>query len=477
MSKKFKNKTWDWAAYGAHLVGHEGFYTSIFELITNSIDAVRDSEVKRIDITYDPRIMFKVEDSGCGMSENELAHAMRYFDSKKQGPNNQFGTGIKTAFSFLDSRVGGSYSIYTRTINGAYKTESPYGDKIVVEPVTQFPAEDWVSTVIRTGISCQCPTTEEIKDKIRFFCTDAIRNGIVIRFNGEVLTSVVPGRVNCSEDDIPFKIESGSKAISYVTYDIDENTEWKPAADTQGVYVFYNKRFICHEGLMLIPGPNGKFPRKTKLHNHYNGLVTFVFIEDETKKGKLPLTACKNAVDWDSNTGSSYREVIGNIIKTPYITLKKNNEAESKALVELFLKKYLNGCAYFSECSIDSSKKLRADGVIIETSSIHDAKLLNKLAKDSVVLDDEIVKYESKNANGELEVHKCVKSLIEFKGAKREITGKEVGQLIGYIVAFRDAYGYIPDNNMLIGAKISDEANTLIKELAPLYNISFETLI
>lgn len=464
MSKNFKNKTWDWKAYGAHLVGHEGFFTSIFELITNAIDAVRDSEEKRIDITYDPRIMFKVEDSGCGMSQVQLGQAMRYFDSAKLGPNNQFGTGIKTAFSFLDSNDNGSYSIYTRTKDGAFSTEAPFGERITVNSVDNFPAAEWVSTVVKTGISCQCPTTEEIKNNIRFFCTDAIRNGIVVRFNGEVLASVVPGDINCSEEDIPFKVEGYNKYVSYVTYDINENTEWKPAADTQGVYVFYNKRFICHEGLLLIPGPNGKFPRKTKLHNHYNGLVTFVFIEDETKKGKLPLTACKNAVDWESSTGSIYREVIGNIIKTPYINLKKDNEAENKAIVEKFLKKFLNGCAYFSECSIDETKKLRADGVIIETSSIHDAKLLNKLAKDSVVLDDEIVEGE------------CVKSLIEFKGAKKEITCKEVGQLIGYIVAFRDAYGYMPGNNMLIGAKISDEAKTLIKELASMYNISFETL-
>ena len=466
--KTFKNKVWDWATYSAHLIGNEGFYTALNELLTNAIDAVRDREVKKISIEIEPRMSITIRDSGCGMTKRALVNALRYADSAKAGPNNVFGTGIKTAFSFFDKREGGSYSIYTRTTEGAFVTKAPFGEKIVVDDVEPgtFPGDSWVSTVIRTGLTCETPSIEEISEKLSLYCVDAIRRGITITLNGNVITPAVPGNIVDMDTDIRFNIEgkkNSEKYISFTTYHLEKGiTAWEPNSINQGVYVFVNGRFLAHEGIKLVPRKNGEYRERPALHNHYNPLVTFVFIEDESKEGRLPLNSCKTGADWDSDIGRQYRSVIGNAIKAKYDELLLSREKVKKALTEKFLKSNLSGVAYCPECTIAKSRKLRADGIMFNTASIQDATILNALAGDSITLNDKIV------------ANNCVAGLVEFKKDAKAITATDVGQLIGYVVAFREEYKYTPANNVIVGSSITDEAKTMIADLGAIYNISFD---
>lgn len=463
MAKKFNVKRNSWEMYSAYLNGKDGFYTALGEFLSNAIDAVANSKVKVIDIRVNSRSV-SISDTGCGMTEDELCQALQYGESTQSGANNEYGTGIKTGFSFFDP-VNGAFSIETTTPSGSYKVEGPYDETMETVDIASWKYGD-VSTVMSSALTCKgsIPSNKEIYNWLTIAAKGAIRSGIEVNFNGSI---VVPVEPSTDVDEIlnkSFPVFGRKKEIDVEHYRLDKNSFWTPKAETQGIYLYVNNRFVGYQGLDLVPNGRNGFTHKG-IHNEYNSLVSFVYLTTPNtaidKKTRLPINSCKTSIDWDSPIGSQYRKGIGLVAGEPYKKEAAKYRLAANAAKASRLAVLPAGAAFTKNCWIDDRKTLKVPAIIFETANMQDATLISKLAKED---------------NNELDAdvcdNNCVDTFVFFAATTSSpVNYKDVSEAMVCIAAFNEAYGYIPNKTLIYGNGITDDAKSLVTLTGGFFNI------
>ena len=462
--ENFAVQTWKWPTFSKYLSGIDGFYTALMELVTNSIDAVRDMPQKKIDITIEhTNRTFVIEDTGYGMSRHELKRCVQWAESDHKGLNNVHGTGDIVALSFLDPRKNGSFAIATRLPGSGVGcfVSAPFGPDMNIEE-RPWRLSSLINTHVETLIDPEVviPSTEEIIDYLGLACYSAISDALIhISINGQDVLPIVPGRhsrAKGAHGSEQIEVNNKKFTVRWTTFELEKGGPgWDPCQDKQAVYLFGNLRMLSYEGLKLIRTATNKYHTRNT-HDTFNSLVTFVRV-DGPQEGGLPVNSCKTCVNWSSSVGKKFRDKISELISDPYKSL---DEAETRCRVENILKHF--GTAYVRECRIidDPDYKKKVDAVMFNVSDKKFGQIISNIGRGETVLNEAICKGST------------VGGLVEWKKKDQIIGDKEVGQLIGYISLFWKAYGYIPKRNIIIGKDIEPSAQATI-DLCKKLNIEF----
>jgi len=176
-------------------IGQTGYSVSqaIAELVDNSIDARRDSELVEVAITFKVKEqLIEIIDDGVGMNESTASNSIKLAHSDKKGESlGEFGLGLKSAATSL----GRKFSIITKQRGD---------DK---EYIVEYDEANWLARgdwtrhemKIRSGVDSNRSGTKIVIENLRFKIypnqPGNIRNDLASRFapfieNGEVEISV-----------------------------------------------------------------------------------------------------------------------------------------------------------------------------------------------------------------------------------------------------------------------------------------------
>lgn len=220
-----------WSAFGRDIASP---IVAICELVTNAIDAVLSYDGRRrVDVTIDSHYV-SVKNSGEPFAD--LAEAFNYGYSSleerekcvnKKGVNNQYGTGIKNAFSFLWPEDGGNFSITTRQKNGIKKMSSPYGTVMKEQTLCgNWKYEDWCTSVLESFSKEELNIKKIAREIERYYTMLLLVNktndlNVELYINGKKAKAVVPEKNGrCVRPTINPQTCSGATSYQIFGHDV-----------------------------------------------------------------------------------------------------------------------------------------------------------------------------------------------------------------------------------------------------------------
>lgn len=472
-----------WSAFGRDIASP---IVAICELVTNAIDAVLSYDGRRrVDVTIDSHYV-SVKNSGEPFAD--LAEAFNYGYSSleerekcvnKKGVNNQYGTGIKNAFSFLWPEDGGNFSITTRQKNGIKKMSSPYGTVMTEQTLCgNWKYEDWCTSVLESFSKEELNIKKIVREIERYYTMLLLLNktndlNVELYINGKKAKAVVPEKNGrCVRPTTNPQTCSGASSYQIFGHDVeidvyqydfnktDKSTRYgdfyRASKTKQGVYLYVGYHFVKYLGVSCFTKKNHP-DSVISAHDSMNRYITLVNINPTNQDVAIPVNKTKTDVVWESTLGKEYAKIIddacGKVYKDAAFRLDERNTDEG---ISNLMESMLDGTSqsYIRQCAIYKTKTakntLRPDAFIVSTEDGHPISLKEKRPTLSKKF---------------MEAHKIkkIEKIVEYKNAC-EITKQRIGQLVDYCDDFEAHYGYQPKLLMLNDSGKFDEDTRLFLE-------------
>ena len=293
---------------------------------------------------------------------------------------NQFGTGFKTATSYLNPSNDG-WAFYTQNEHGVFRVKAPYSTKMEIEQLDVWPFEsEFASCVVvsveNEEVQQELMNNKAMVKKLGYHYSFAISDGLNLQYNGIVVKKVLP-KGEAQTNSYTMNIQGEDVHCEYALYKLNEDVscdeEYYPASiKGQGVYVFVNNCLAVHAGTSVIALKDGKSSMKE--HPSMNRCVALlnIIIPDDKRHLDIPFVNCKNAIDWRKKNGAEYKAAINDICGAFFRDIHDEaTEKEKRKQLERFLPKFVGplDAGYETEYRVSGptnkrNEGLRADAVL-----------------------------------------------------------------------------------------------------------------
>ena len=391
----------------------------------------------------------------------DLQKVLNYGVENHDTPLNQFGTGFKTATSYLNPSNNG-WAFYTHGEDGCFRVQAPYNSNMSIEQVENWPFEPEFASCIVVKVeneeTCEeLSATEAMVQKLGYHYSFAIAKGLNLQYNGVVVAPVMPIGT-ATTDTCPKAIHGEQVQFEYSLYTLNEeesrHAEFFPASlQGQGIYLFVNNCLATYAGTsLLVKGKDNELSKHPSM-NRCVALVN-ILIPDDKRHLDLPFVNCKNALDWRKTNGKDYKTAINAICSEFFREARRSGEEKQlREEIAYYMGDFLSmaGAGYEEEFRVSPKGKknecLRADAVI-----------------------------GFKDDTGHIPIEN-VTGIVEYKRDK--VTSHDVGQLISYYV---EMYSQVKEPErlqcMILGKKLTANAeNRIAFERARGINICFKKLL
>lgn len=486
--RKYNVRTCSWRTYGNFI--NEPI-VGVAELVANAIDAAKAVDGERIvtiDITEENGKTYLVVKNS-GVPFNNLGEALNYgYESSDEyssslnikGGNNQYGTGIKSAFAYFCPEDNGDFIIYTKKENGYESIQSPYGMCMQGYRYSgEWPFEDWCVSVVKTRIIDEIDI-EQLEKQINIYFTmvflmDSIDNNhIVIKYNGKRLKGIYPSSscAGCTTITNSFVVNKAKVKATKFEYTFnddakDDGSYYFPSKDKQGIYLFVNYRLVAHTKLFGVLKKNANeksvkdyldTSKHISTHESMNSMITFLNFDIENHDSDMPLTNCKTSINWGKTTGRRYLKIINDFAGERF--REKHSEKLEQTVKDFFAEMLMkmfqdDNYTIYKECSLSNDKNsLKADYIVVKGKKESKGAIMRG---ETPCIKNHIMTEEDVTGDNEV-VH-----IYEFKDTKKLKT-ENVGQLIGYGSSFKNLYGYMPPLT-LVGGSFDKSVDILVNDL------------
>lgn len=460
-----------WEKLASNLVGYEGFYVALMELVRNAVEGARAKNRvgARINIILTKTHLI-IEDNG-GMTPDVFKALLDYGFSLHISKNNENGVGEKVGLSFMYPINGGLFKIVTRSEYGIYCIKSPY-DFVKDTDVHQLDEWDYdnaFNTHLETQIYDEniVPPLEDVEKRLSIMLKRYMEKGLIVEFNGKELK---PFKHHGSTESMKHK----SIVLSEGTVDVYWEHTWRDDAPedpctstTHGATIYEEDCFVQYVGTDVVAMMKGDgYYDDHSIHGDVNELVTDVYLESHGCR--LPRNSTKNEIDWDSPLGKEYRKAISDCIKDEYHKLKREVAAATarkreKAVEEFTVMAYQvfnaeNGQHYSTTQVRVASDVGRITDIACFTATTQEMRDELEAARNDAVL----------VLNKDLVNKMKLVKISETKHYRKIIREEEVGEVIGFLRGFKRKYGYVPDAE-IIGKGIGRDAEEMIEDYKKIF--------